>query len=287
MCSDRGHSMIRFGMCNELFEGWDFSQACSILKALGYEGIEIAPFTLGPSIFDVTPDRRAELRRIIADSGLETIGTHWLLAKTEGYYLTSPDPETRRRTGDYLVALAELTRDLGGTLMVLGSPKQRDLLPGVTVEAAIRYAEEVFQRVMPRIADVGITLCMEPLAPSETDFLNTCDQANDLIARVAHPNFVLHMDVKAQSGEVGTTVPDLIRLHAAKAGHFHAQDTNRQGPGMGDVDFVPILRALVESGYDRWVSVEVFDYSPGAVETSQRSIETLKAALEAAISAGY
>jgi sugar phosphate isomerase/epimerase len=279
--------MIRFGMCNELFEGWDFAEVCSILKGLGYEGIEIAPFTLGPSIFDVSPGRRAELRRIIVDSGLETIGTHWLLAKTEGYYLTSPEAETRHRTGDYLVALAELTRDLGGTLMVLGSPKQRDLLPGVTHDAATDHAEDVFQRIMPRIADFGVTLCIEPLAPSETNFLNTCDQANDLIARVDHPNFVLHMDVKAQSGEVGTTVPDLIRLHAAKAGHFHAQDTNLQGPGMGDVDFVPILRALVEAGYDCWVSVEVFDYSPGAVETSQRSIETLKAALEAAISAGY
>ena len=43
---------------------------------------------------------------------------------------------------------------------------------------------------------------------------------------------------------------------------------------MGDVDFVPILRALVESGYDRWVSVEVFDYSPGAVETAAQSIAT-------------
>jgi sugar phosphate isomerase/epimerase len=279
--------MIRFGMCNELFEGWDFAKVCSTLKGLGYEGIEIAPFTLGPSIFDVSAARRAELKRIVADSDLETIGTHWLLARTEGYYLTSPDAETRQRTGNYLVALAELTRDLGGSLMVLGSPKQRDLLPGVTVEAAMGYAEDVFQQSMPGIADAGITLCMEPLAPSETNFLNTCEQANDLIARVNHPNFVLHMDVKAQSGEVGTTVPDLIRLHAAKAGHFHAQDTNRQGPGMGDVDFVPILRALVEASYDRWVSVEVFDYSPGAVETSQRSIETLKAALEAAISAGY
>jgi sugar phosphate isomerase/epimerase len=51
---------------------------------------------------------------------------------------------------------------------------------------------------------------------------------------------------------------------------------------MGDVDFVPILRALVESGYDRWVSVEVFDYSPGAVETARISIETLRTALESA-----
>jgi sugar phosphate isomerase/epimerase len=278
--------MIRFGMCNELFEDWDFARVCKTLKGLGYEGIEIAPFTLGPAISDLTPRRRAELRRIVTDSGLETIGTHWLLARTEGYYLTSPDLAVRARTGDYLVSLAELTRDLGGSVMVLGSPKQRNLLPGVTHDQATAYAEEVFGRVMPRIGDIGVRLCLEPLAPTETDFLNTCDQANAMIARVNHPNLVLHMDVKAQSGEVGTTVPDLIRRHAAKAGHFHAQDPNLCGPGMGSLDFGPILAALVESGYDRWVSVEVFDYSPGAVETSRISIETLKKALEATKSRG-
>ena len=279
--------MIRFGMCNELFEGWDFAEACTTLKGLGYEGIEIAPFTLGPKPIELDAGKRSDLRRIVADSGLETIGTHWLLAKTEGYYLTHPEAEVRRRTGDYLVALAELTRDLGGSLMVLGSPKQRDLLPDVSKEAATAYAEEVFRRITPRLAEVDVTLCLEPLAPSETDFLNTCDEANEIIARVAHPNLVLHMDVKAQSAETEATVPELILRHAAKAGHFHAQDTNRRGPGMGDVDFVPILRALVESGYDRWVSVEVFDYSPGPNETARISIETLRADLESAIAAGY
>ncbi|HEY2157307.1 MAG TPA: sugar phosphate isomerase/epimerase [Isosphaeraceae bacterium] len=274
--------MIRFGMCNELFEGWDFAQVCKTLKGLGYEGIEIAPFTLGERPTEILASRRAELRRIVADAGLETIGTHWLLAKTNGYYLTHPDAEVRKRTGDYLVALAELTRDLGGSLMVLGSPKQRDLLPGVTTEAATAYAEEVFGRIAPQLGEIGVTLCLEPLAPAETDFLNTCDEANALIARVNHPNLVLHMDVKAQSAEPEATVPELIRRHAAKAGHFHAQDSNRRGPGMGDVDFVPILRALVESGYDRWVSVEVFDYSPGAVETSRISIGTLRSARDAA-----
>ena len=167
--------------------------------------------------------------------------------------------------------------------MVFGSPKQRDLLPGVSHDQAVGHAEEVFARIVPKVAEFGVTFCLEPLAPAETDFLNTCAQAVAMIERINHPNFVLHMDVKAQSGETGTTVPDLIRRYAPRAAHFHAQDTNRQGPGMGLVDFDPILKALVDSGYDRWVSVEVFDYSPGAVETARRSIETLKASLAKAM----
>ncbi len=274
--------MIRLGICNELFEGWEFGEVCRLVKRLGYDGLEIAPFTLAPRITDVTPARRRELRAISEDAGLATIGLHWLLAKTEGFYLTTPDPAIRRKTGDYLVDLAEATHDLGGTLMVLGSPKQRDLLPGVSLDDATSYAAEVLARIMPAVAGFGVDLCLEPLAPSETDFLNTCDQAEALIARVGHPNLKLHMDVKAQSGEAGRTVPELIARHAAKAGHFHAQDVNLKGPGMGDVEFGPILKALVASGYDRWVSVEVFDYSAGAEETAARSIACLRRELAAA-----
>lgn len=275
--------MIRLGICNELFEGWSLADVCRTVKGLGYEGLELAPFTLAPLITDLRPERRNAIRRTIEDSGLETIGLHWLLAKTEGFYLTSPDAETRRKTGDYLVALAEAARDLGGSLLVLGSPKQRDLLPGVDYERAENYALDVFHRVMPAIGALGIDLCIEPLAPSETNFLNTCAQAEALIQKVNHPHFKLHMDVKAQSGETGTTVPELIRRHARDAGHFHAQDVNLKGPGMGDVDFGPILKALVESGYDRWVSVEVFDFSPGAEETARQSIARLRRDLDAAM----
>jgi sugar phosphate isomerase/epimerase len=273
--------MIRLGICNELFEGWEFGEVCRTVKALGYDGLEIAPFTLAATISDVPASRRRELRAMVEDAGLATIGLHWLLAKTDGFYLTTPDAAIRRRTGRYLIELAEATRDLGGTVMVLGSPKQRDLLPGVSYEQAFDYAAEVFSEIMPRIGATGVDLCLEPLAPNDTDFLNTCDQANALIARVDHPYFKLHMDVKAQSSETSATVPDLIARHAAKAGHFHAQDVNLRGPGMGAVDFRPILKALVDSAYDRWVSVEVFDYAPGAEETARQSIACLKDAIEA------
>ncbi|MDR3637506.1 MAG: sugar phosphate isomerase/epimerase [Isosphaeraceae bacterium] len=277
--------MIRLGLCNELFEGWTFGDVCRTVKALGYDGLEIAPFTLAPLITDVSPSERRTLRAQVEDAGLETIGLHWLLAKTEGFYLTTPDDTVRKRTADYLVALAEATRDLGGSLMVLGSPKQRDLLPGVSYEQACDLAADVFARAMPAIGELGVDLCLEPLAPNDTNFLNTCAQAEAMIARVGHPRFKLHMDVKAQSGETGASVPELIARHARHAGHFHAQDVNLRGPGMGDVDFGPILKALVASGYDRWVSVEVFDYSPGAEATARASIACLQRELAAAYAA--
>jgi sugar phosphate isomerase/epimerase len=271
--------MIKLGICNELFEGWELPHVCRAVRELGYDGMEIAPFTLAPSINEVSPARRRELRSMVEDAGLETIGLHWLLARTEGLHLTSPDPAVRRATGDYLVELAEATHELGGALMVLGSPKQRSLLPGATSDQAAEYAIEVFKRIMPTIGAMGVDLCLEPLAPDDTDFINTCAQAVALIRRVDHPHLKLHMDVKAQCSERGATVPELIRRYAPEAGHFHAQDVNLRGPGMGEIDFGPIMGALVDANYDRWVSVEVFDFSPGALTTARLSIACLRDAL--------
>jgi sugar phosphate isomerase/epimerase len=273
---------MRFAICNEQFEGWDFDRVCRYVKSVGYEGLEVAPFTLAPLITDVSPRRRAELRQQADDAGIELLGLHWLLAKTEGLYLTSPDAAVRRRTGSYLVSLAEACRDLGGSLMVFGSPKQRSLLPGVTSDQAYEWAAETFRAALPAIADCGVTLCMEPLSTAETDFVNTCADAVRLGEMVNHPNFVLHLDVKAMSSEP-SPVHELIRRHGGTAGHFHANDANLRGPGFGPVDFVPIFSALRASGYDRWVSVEVFDYTPDPETIALASIQYMEKCLNDAI----
>jgi sugar phosphate isomerase/epimerase len=275
---------MRFAICNELFESWPFDKVCRFSRDAGYEGIEVAPFTLAPRITDVTRERRALLRRQAADAGVEIIGLHWLLAGTQEYYLTSPDPAVRARTADYLVALSEACREMGGALMVFGSPKQRSLLPGVARERAFDWAAETFRRVMRAVADNGVSICMEPLSPSETDFINTCEEAAALIRAVDHPNFTLHLDVKAMSSE-RTPMIELIERYAPAAGHFHANDANLRGPGFGEVDFVPIFRALHDAGYDRWVSVEVFDYKPDPETIARQSADYMRRTLGEAVSA--
>ena len=269
---------MRFAICNELFEGWEFDRVCRFVKSAGYDGLEVAPFTLASLITDVPAARRIELRRQAADAGVEIIGLHWLLAKTEGFYLTSPEKDVRQRTAAYLVALAEACRDFGGDLMVFGSPKQRSLLPGVTRDQAFELAADTFRQALPGIADLGVTLCMEPLSPAETDFVNTCDEALRLGDMVNHPNIVLHLDVKAMYSEP-TPMTDLIRRHGAKAGHFHVNDANLRGPGFGDIDFVPIFEAIADAGYNRWVSLEVFDYKPDPETIARKSMEYMKECL--------
>ena len=267
---------MRFAICNELFEDWPFHRVCRYVRSVGYDGVEVAPFTLAPRITDVDARRRRELRQQAEDAGVRIIGLHWLLARTEGLYLTSPDAAVRQRTADYLEALAEATRDLGGDLMVFGSPKQRSLLPGVSWDQAFDLAADTFRRAMPGVAGSGVRLCMEPLAPAETDFINTCAEGARLMDAVGDPSFVLHLDVKAMSSEA-TPITELIRQYAGRAGHFHANDPNMRGPGFGDVDFTPIFAALEDAGYRGWVSVEVFDYAPDPETVARRSVEYMQA----------
>jgi sugar phosphate isomerase/epimerase len=267
---------MRYAICNETFEGWDHARVCRQVAELGYTGLEVAPFTLATRITDVTAEQRKKIRQEAEACGLRIFGLHWLLAKTEGFQLTSPDSAVRQRTADYLIELARCTRDLGGDLMVFGSPAQRKVPPGATTAQATDYAVDVFQKAAPHFEANGVKLCLEPLSPQETGFINTCAEAEAIIRRLNHPSFALHLDVKAMSTEP-TPTAELIRQHGPTAGHFHANDANRRGPGFGNTDFVPIFKALKESKYPGWISVEVFDYTPDPVTIARDSIRYMRA----------
>src|SRR5436305_13163490 len=172
---------MRYAICNETFEGWDHERVCRTAAELGYAGLEVAPFTLAPRITDVSADRRRTLRRQAEDCGLKIIGLHWLLAKTEGLSITSPDEAVRRRTADYLVELARCCRDLGGELMVFGSPAQRRVPAGATRDRAVDNAVDTFKRALPGIVDAGVRVCLEPLAPAEADFINSAAEGVEIL----------------------------------------------------------------------------------------------------------
>jgi len=266
---------MRYAICNETFEGWEHARICQLVSQLGYTGLELAPFTLAPRITEVTNEQRRQLRCRAEEYGLQVIGLHWLLARTEGLQITSADPAVRARTAEYLGELACCCRELGGDLMVFGSPAQRRIPKGASREQAGDYAAATFRTALPVCADQGVKLCLEPLAREETDFINSCGEAVELLNRVNHPSFVLHLDVKAMASEDLPT-PELIRRYAARAGHFHANDPNKRGPGFGLANFVPIFQALRESGYGGWVSVEVFDYTPDPETIARESIRYMK-----------
>ena len=270
---------MKFAICNETFQDWPFEKAFAFAAECGYTGLEMAPFTIANLVTDISSEKRAEVRRQAEAAGLEVVGLHWLLAKTEGLYLTSPDADVRRKTAEYLGELARFCADLGGKVMVFGSPQQRSLLPGVSHDEAMRHAADVLRAALPALEETEVTLALEPLAPSETDFMQKATDAVRLAEMVGSPQVRLHLDCKAMSSE-SIPIPELIHQNRSLLAHFHANDPNFQGPGFGDLDFLPILQALGEIDYRGWVSVEVFDYTPGVERLAAESIRHMQSCLE-------
>jgi sugar phosphate isomerase/epimerase len=266
---------MKYAICNETFEGWEHARICGRIAELGYTGLEVAPFTLAPRITDVSPLRRAELRRQAEAAGVRILGLHWLLAKTEGFHLTSANAETRKRTGEYLAELARAASDLGGDILVLGSPFQRNIPENYSRAEADDFAADTIRHCLPALERSRVYLCLEPLTPVETSFLNTAAEGVALIRKLAHPNVKLHLDVKAMAAE-DTPTPDVIRANREYLHHFHANDPNKRGPGSGNTDFKPIFRALADVKYSGWISVEVFDYSPDPDTIARESIRYLR-----------
>jgi sugar phosphate isomerase/epimerase len=271
---------MKYAFCNEMFGDEMFEQVWPEVAGLGYTGVEIAPFTLWKEDehFDaraVPSFMRQKVKQVAADSGLEVVGLHWLLAKTSGFYLTSPDAKVRSATADYIKALVELCADLGGKIMVLGSPQQRNLLPGVGYNDAEQYAAEVLRSAMPSCEERGVKIALEPLGPAEGDFMLTAETGIRLAKLVDSPNCKLHLDVKAMSSEPDS-IPIIIERSKDWMVHFHANDPNLLGPGMGKVEFGEIFQTLHDIKYDGWVSVEVFKYEPSPMEIARQSIEYMQ-----------
>ena len=268
---------MKFGICNEIFKGWTLDAIFAYAAKLGYDGVEIAPFTLADSVADISAGVRKAIRDSAQGCGIEIIGIHWVLVKPEGLYINHPDQAIRERTSAYFCELTNFCADLGGKIMVVGSPKQRNVMAGVSLEEATAWAAETFRPAVKVAEERGVTICVEPLAPSETNFINTAADAIRFMDRIGSPAFKIILDVKAMCSE-SKSIPSIIRETSPHFAHFHANDENLKGPGFGKVDFKPIAGALRAVGYEGYVSVEVFKFEEGPEMIATRSLEYLKQA---------
>jgi sugar phosphate isomerase/epimerase len=271
---------MRLAICNEMFRDWSFEKTFAFVRDLGYQGVEIAPFTIAADAGEISVDTCRRIRDLARGSGLEITGLHWLLAGTNGLHLNSPDGAVRRRTADYLAVLARVCRELGGTIMVLGSPRQRTLLPGISLEQGHEFAAECLALALEQFDNPGVKIAIEPLGPEEGNFLVTAAEALQLVKRISDPRVGLNLDVKAMSTEAGP-IEKIIEQAGDVLIHFHCNDPNRRGPGMGSVRYEPIIAALRKAGYDGWLSVEVFDETVSPEKMAAQSVRYLQDQLAA------
>lgn len=277
---------MRYLLCNEVVRDLEFAAQCDLAAGLGYQGLEVAPFTLGPEPHRLPPARRAELRRAAADAGVRIGALHWLLVAPEGLSITSADGRVRATTLDVIERLVELCADLGGRVLVHGSPKQRELSEGDRAGGVDR-AHEAFAHAGRAAAAAGVVYCIEPLSRQETTFVNSVAEAVEIVEAVGEDALRTMIDCRAARLAEDDDVVDLIARYVptGRVRHVHANDRNGRAPGQGDDRFAPVIAALRAVGYAGDVGVEPFAYEPDGPTTAARAIGYLRG-VEEALAAG-
>lgn len=276
---------MRIGLCNEVLAALPLPRQCEYAAALGYDGLEIAPFTLDDAPERITTAQAARIRATVESFGLVVTGLHWLLVRPEGLSLTDPDAALRERTLQVMERLVGLCAELGGAVLVHGSPRQRAVAPGEDKATALGRLQEGLARAARAAAAHGLVYCIEPLSRHETEVVNTIEEAAGLVRAVNEPALRTMLDCSAAGLAESAPVPELIDrwLPTGLIGHVQVNDPNRRAPGQGEMRFAPILAALKRHAYAGAIGVEPFDYvpdGPGAAAFAAGYLRGLREALD-------
>jgi len=274
---------MRISLCNEVLAKFSLAQQCEYAARIGYDGLEIAPYTLSDTPEKISAREAAGIRATVESFGLVVTGLHWLLVKPTGLSLTAPDPALRARTLEVMKRMTGLCAELGGAVLVHGSPKQRLIPAGETQATALARLQDGLAQVAIAAAANGVVYCLEPLSAHEAQLINTVAEAVALVRRIDDPHLRTMIDCSAAGlGEL-ENVPDLIDrwLPSGFIAHLQFNDPNRRGPGQGEMQFAPILAALRRNHYDGAIGVEPFEYVPDGPGTAAFCIGYVRGLLEA------
>lgn len=268
--------LFRHSMCNEAFEKRPFAESCRVLRRAGYAGIEIAPFTLADDPTDIGPAARREYRDILRSEGLEFVGLHWLMVSSKGLHVTTPDAVLRTRSWRHIRHLIDLCADLGPAgVMVFGSPRQRSTTGGLTPAEATRHFIEGLAEVAPHAASRGVTILVEALPAAQSDVVQSLAEAAAVVRSLDNPAVRTMFDVH---NAVDETEPHavLVDRYFDLIRHVHVNEFDGRHCGTGSYDFKPVLAVLRRRAYPGWISLEAFDFTPGADRIAAESIEHLQ-----------
>ncbi len=272
---------MKIAICNELFEGWPIEKVFEYAVRLGYDGVEIAPYTLADSVTEISARKRTAIRRAAEQMGIEIVGLHWLLVRPEGLYINHPDEIVRIRTQEYMDALIHFCADLGGKVLIHGSPHQRAVQEGWDAKLAWDHAKETFEACLKTAQKRNVFYCIEPLASSSTNFINTISEALQMVKEIRHPHFKMVFACRTAWHQEKSVTEALIRaLDSHHLYNVHLGDENGRGPGFGDTQFTPLLKTLKDNRYQRYVSVEVPDVNDDPRAIASGSMGYLKGILE-------
>jgi sugar phosphate isomerase/epimerase len=274
--------MLLLGYNTNGFAHHRLEDALAILASLGYRSVALTldHHTLNPSDGDL-PNRIAAIRRELRDLGLRAVvetGARFLLDSWHKHQptLVSAEPSQRARRLDFLLQAVKIAHELGAGVVSFWS----GAVEGPPTAAHLEHLVLYCKRLADYAAARNVRLAFEP---EPGMLIDTMDRYAELAERVAHPAFGLTIDIGHLHCQGETPIADHLRRWRDQLWNVHIEDMRRGAHdhlmfGEGEIDFVPVLRALEEIGYKGGVHVELSRHSHNAVETARHALAFLQAA---------
>jgi sugar phosphate isomerase/epimerase len=243
------------------------SESFALASRYGFDGIEV--HLRDPH--DVDWEEMVELSRRYS-LPVTTLGTG-MAAGMDGLTFTDPEAGVRVRAVERVKEHIRLAARLGSavTIGVLNGRL------GSNLEQAARGREHhlaCLKECCHAAADAGVSLLLEPLNRYECDWLNTTADALSIIAQLGFANLkyladTFHMNIEE------VNIAASMRRAGSVLGYIHLVDSNRCGPGQGHLPFGEVLNALVDVGYDGYLSLECLP-KPDAESAIKNSLSYIK-----------
>jgi sugar phosphate isomerase/epimerase len=168
--------------------------------------------------------------------------------------LVGPDMD-EKKIMDYAEVVLRRVNEAGVKMIVWGSGGARRVPDGYDKTKATEQFEEIAKKLAVLANHYQITLVLENLNSSETNFINTIAEALEIVKDVNHPNLRLNIDIYHMLREGES--PDIIEKAKDYIIHCEvAEKEQRSPPGTNRTDFRPYLRALKKAGYSGNIFLE-------------------------------
>ena len=272
-----GKNIFKYAFCNEIIQDYSWPEQCQIIAEAGYQGVEIAPFTLvKEGVEEISRDKRKQMVQDMKNAGLECVGLHWLFVPPpQGLHFTTTDKDLRMKSIEYLKKLIDFCGDIGGEILVFGSPNQRRTVEGQSVEEATKNYEDGLLRVADLAKSRNVKILIEPLTHVETNVINTLEQAMKIINNIGHSAISTMFDFHNSVDET-EPLPNVIKKYFSHIDHVHVHNMDGTLITTDAIpeDYIPVFKALKDLNYKKWISLEIFDFTPGGKYIANESYKS-------------
>ena len=222
------------------------------IAGIGYDGIEIGAAAPHAYPSHLNKDRRKTIKRILDDNGIAVSSMLPAPGGGPGFNVASPLEEERLEAIDQYKQVIELCADLGGPTVMYIAGWQ---IYGTSRIQAWDWSRQALGEIAKRAADLGVNLVVEP-TPTDSNLVESCDDAIEMMEQVGAKNVGLMFDT--QHAYYRNEVPtDYVYRMGKNLRHIHLSEFGRFPPGAGRGDFVGLVSALRQIGYEGYLTMEI------------------------------